>query len=50
MDIKIRECRDGMRIMTRENTFWISNIFQKGWMKVLEHDGTNGIEKRSKTS
>ena len=34
--------------MIRENTFWISNISQKGWMKVLEHDGSNGIGKESK--
>ncbi len=38
--MRIRECCDGMRIMIRENTFCISNISQKGWMKVIEHDGT----------
>lgn len=48
--MKIRECRDGIKTMIRENTFWISNISQEGWMKVLEHNGTNGIGKRSKTS
>jgi predicted nucleic acid-binding Zn ribbon protein len=40
IDMRIRECCDGMRIMIRENTFCISNISQKGWMKVIEHDGT----------
>jgi hypothetical protein len=48
--LKIRECCDGIKTMIRENTFRISNISQKGWMKVLEHDGINGIGKRSKTS
>jgi hypothetical protein len=48
--MKIRECRDGIKTTVRENIFWISNISQKGWMKVLEHDGTNGVGKRSKTS
>lgn len=38
--MKIRECCDGMKTMMRENTFWISTISQKGWMKVIEHDGT----------
>jgi hypothetical protein len=38
--MKIRECCDGMKTMIRENTFWISSISQKGWLKVIEHDGT----------
>jgi hypothetical protein len=38
--MRIRECCDGMKTMIKENIFWISNISQKGWLKVLEHDGT----------
>lgn len=38
--MKIRECCDGMKTMIKENTFWISNISQKGWLKVIEHNGT----------
>ena len=48
IDMKIRECCDGMKTMIRENTFWISNITQKGWMKVLEHDGTMELGKDPK--
>ncbi len=29
--------------MIKENTFWISSISQKGWLKVIEHDGTMGL-------
>jgi len=38
--MKILECCDGMKTMIKENTFSISNISQKGWLKVIEHDGT----------
>jgi hypothetical protein len=38
--MNIRECCDGMKTMLSENTFAISNISQKGWLKVIEHDGT----------
>lgn len=47
-DMKIRECCDGMKSMIRENTFWISNISQKGWIKVIEHDGTMELGKNPK--
>ena len=46
--MKIRECCDGMKIMIAENTFAISTISQKGWMKVLEHDGTMELGKDPK--
>ncbi len=39
-NMNIRECCDGMKTMLSENTFTISNISQKGWLKVIEHDGT----------
>jgi len=32
-----------MKTMIKENTFWISSISQKGWLKVIEHDGTMGL-------
>ena len=38
--MKVQECCDGMKTMIKENTFWISSISQKGWLKVIEHDGT----------
>lgn len=38
--MKVQECGDGMKTMIKENTFWISNISQKEWLKVIEHDGT----------
>ena len=47
--MKIRECCDGMKTMIRENAFWISSISQKGWLKVIEHDGHYGVRDRSKT-
>lgn len=41
--MKVQECCDGMKTMIKENTFWISSISQKGWLKVIEHDGTMGL-------
>lgn len=38
--MKIRECCDEIKTMIKENTFWISSISQKEWIKVIEHDGT----------
>jgi hypothetical protein len=38
--MKVQECGDGMKTMIKENTFWISRISQKEWLKVIEHDGT----------
>lgn len=34
--------------MLSENTSTISNISQKGWIKVTEHDGTMQLEKDPK--
>jgi len=46
--MKIRECCDGMKTMIKENTFWISDISQKGWMEVIEHDDTMELGKDPK--
>jgi hypothetical protein len=43
--MNIRECCDGMKTMLSENTFVISNISHKGWLKVIEHDGTMQLGK-----
>ena len=34
--MNIRECCVGMKTMLSENRFVISNISQKGWLKVIE--------------
>ena len=41
--MKVQECCDGMKTMIKENTFRISSISQKGWLKVIEHYGTMGL-------
>jgi hypothetical protein len=46
--MKIRECCDGMKTIIKENTFRISTISQKGWMKVIEHDDTMVLGKDPK--
>lgn len=46
--MKIRECCEGMQNMLKENTFSVSNISQKGWIKVIEHDGTLELGKDPK--
>jgi hypothetical protein len=38
--MKVQECCDGIKSMIKENTFAISSISQKGWLKVIEHDNT----------
>jgi hypothetical protein len=38
--MKILECCDEIKTVIKENTFWISSISQKQWLKVIEHDGT----------
>lgn len=43
MDIK--ECCEGMKEMIEHNTFLISSISGKGWVKLIEHDGTLDLGK-----
>ena len=38
--MNIRECCNGMKTMLKEKTFSVSGISRKGWIKVIEHDGS----------
>jgi hypothetical protein len=46
--MKIQECCEGMKTMLSENTFAISSISKKGWIKIIEHNGTMELEKDPK--
>ena len=46
--MKIQECCKEMKTMIKENTFAISSISQKGWLKVIEQDNTMELGTNSK--
>lgn len=39
---------DGMKTMRSENRFAISSISEKGWIKIIEHNGTMELGKDPK--